>query len=267
MNAQVIKAAKIAAIFVAGAATGAGITYLALNKKYERILNEETKDIRDRYRKRLMVDWEKVKETATTEEPKNPSHISSNDYEKKSSDENFTDYTSYAKSADIPTVKGTTHEPTQNLRDELNRVSEAVHDPDFDEHMAEREFPDDDEDDGLELNARIQDELDRAKNEDIKPYAIGRAEYLNQKGWYDKLSWTLYEDGIITDERDEVIHHPEKQIGQEFDVAFGFDGEDPDIAYIRNDQRATDYEIMKTPERYYGESHGGEPTLHMSTEE
>lgn len=279
MNAQT--AVKIACLVGVGALAGAGITYLALNKKYERLLDEEVSDIREHYRKKIEQLNEVAEEQVEKDISKDPRSLSQEEYDKRTEENpTFMDYTSYAQhNVDIPTVSGSTTESMQDLKKELNRVSKAVHDNDFDKHMAEREAPEEDPDEEkeddyksdfsyeAEFNAQAQDEMERARNEGIEPYVIGRSEYLNQKLWYEKNSWTIYEDGIITDERDEVVHWPDKYLGPDLMTGFGFDGDDPDICYIRNDQLARDYEVMKTPEKYYGEAHGGQPSLHMSTEE
>lgn len=257
MNAWI----KGALIFAVGVLAGAGGTYLALDKKYEALLEEQIEDVRDRYRAKILENWDKVKETASTEESESSkaTHISQEEYEESvSSEEDRVDYTKFARHDDIPTSVGSVHTDIKKMRDELEKVSEAVHDDDFDEHMAERESPEEDEDDeeneyqqALIESQRIADEQEQAKNEGVEPYPITRAEYLNQKSWYEKLSWNFYQDGFVTDDGDEKVDGPEDCLGPNLIEAFGLDGDDPDVAYIRDDQRARDIEVCRVAEDYY----------------
>lgn len=256
MNAWI----KGAMIFAVGALAGASGAYLVLNKQYEERFNQEIADVRDHYRKKILKSRESVKEIVSTEEPKASklTHISDEEYQKISDDDEkgFVDYTSYAKhDADIPTVSEIEKDSTKQMRDELDKVSKEAHDDDFDEHMAERESPEEDEDNEydemLAENERIHDEQERAKNEGIEPYPITRAEYLNQKSWYEKLSWNFYQDGFVTDDGDEKVEAPQLFLGPDLMEAFEMEDDDPDVAYIRDEQRARDIEVCKIAEDFY----------------
>lgn len=259
MNAWV----KGGIIFVVGAIAGAGGMYLALNRKYEEMFDEQIQDVRETYRNKILDKIEKSKEDISEkDEPETvkSTHISSEDYNSvANSENNFVDYTGFSKKRE------SVNTPINDMKNELDRVSRAVHDNDFDEHMADRENPEDEEDDeyleGLIENQKIQDEMDQAKNENVKPYPIRRSEYLNQKSWHEKLSWNFYQDDIVTDDRDEIVHCPEEALGENLLEAFGLDGDDPDVAYIRDDRKAIDYEVCRISEKYYKDS------IKLSTEE
>lgn len=268
-------------IFAAGATVGAGGMYLALDKKYANLLAQETDDIRSYYRNRIVKlqdilekkekDEEDLSEGDTTSGPS----IEPEEYAKLAGvypdgDKNFVDYTAFARHEDISEINGVKKESVKDIRDELDKVSKAVHDDDFDKHMAEREHPEEGDNEYEEMiaeidNQQIMDEQQRAKNENILPYAIMRSEYLNQKSWYEKLSWNFYEDGIVTDEHDDMVHAPAKILGTDFLDAFGMDDSDPDIAYVRNDQLAQDYEVCRIAERYYKTA--SDDNLKLSSEE
>lgn len=268
-------------IFAAGATVGAGGMYLALDKKYANLLAQETDDIRSYYRNRIiklqdiLEKKEKDEADLSEGEPKSGSSITPEEYAKISvvdsdGDKSFVDYTAFARHEDISEINGMKKESAKDIRDELDKVSKAVHDDDFDKHMAEREYPEEDDNEYEEMiaeidNQQIRDEQQRAKNENILPYAIMRSEYLNQKSWYEKLSWNFYEDGIVTDEHDDMVHAPAKILGTDFLDAFGMDDSDPDIAYIRNDQLAQDYEVCRIAERYYKTA--SDDNLKLSSEE
>ena len=268
-------------IFAAGATVGAGGMYLALDRKYAKLLAQETDDIRSYYRNRIikLQDILEKKETDEADlsegDPKSSPSITPEEYAKiavvdSDGDKSFVDYTAFSRHEDISKINGMKKESAKDIRDELDKVSKAVHDDDFDKHMAEREHPEEDDNEYEEMiaeidNQQIRDEQQRAKNENILPYAIMRSEYLNQKTWYEKLSWNFYEDGIVTDEHDDMVHAPAKILGTDFLEAFGMDDSDPDIAYIRNDQLAQDYEVCRIAERYYKTA--SDDNLKLSSEE
>lgn len=59
---------------------------------------------------------------------------------------------------------------------------------------------------------------------------------------YSAIELTLYSDGIITDDRDDIIDKPEELLGKGFRQLFD---EGSDELFIRNDDRCTDYAIYK----------------------
>ena len=59
---------------------------------------------------------------------------------------------------------------------------------------------------------------------------------------YSAIELTLYSDGIITDDRDDIIDNPEELLGKSFRQLFD---EGSDELFIRNDDRCTDYAIYK----------------------
>lgn len=259
MNAWV----KGALIFTVGALSGAGGMYLVLDKKYEKLLNDEVEDIREHYRTIIVNNFNGASETASTEEPESSkaTHISKDEYDVvvKDGAAGAIDYTSFAHHDDIPTAKGAGKDHIASIKDELDKVSRTVHDDDFDEHMSDRESPEDEEDDeyleALHESQRIADEQEQAKNEEVEPYPISRSEYFNQKAWYEKLSWNFYQDGFVTDEQDEKVEAPELFLGPNLLEAFEIDEDDPDVAYIRDDQRARDIEVSRLEEEYYPKMH------------
>lgn len=59
---------------------------------------------------------------------------------------------------------------------------------------------------------------------------------------YSAIELTLYSDGVITDDRDDIIDNPEELLGKSFRQLFD---EGSDELFIRNDDRCTDYAIYK----------------------
>ena len=70
---------------------------------------------------------------------------------------------------------------------------------------------------------------------------------------YSAIELTLYSDGIITDDRDDIIDNPEELLGKSFRQLFD---EGSDELFIRNDDRCTDYAIYKDVQTFeaYDES-------------
>lgn len=253
---------KAAAIFAVGALAGGGVAYLVLDRKYAKMLDEQTEDLRGYYRKRI-VDLQDVlrkkEEKAEDLSSKDPKlQVTEGDYAKLEEQHGFVDYTSFARHDDVSKIDHV-EANVSSMRDELEKVSRAVHDDDFDEHMAERESPDDDEmtpeeEDDLvmmEENERREAARAQAIAENVQPYPLTRAEFLNQRTWNEKISWTMYKDGVVTDETGEVVDDVRRYLGDQLMEAFGIDGDDPDVAYIGNDQLETDFEICRVAD-YYG---------------
>lgn len=245
-------------IFAAGVLAGAGIVYLLIKDKYQKQMVEEIETVRSVYSERIHEMNKKTEESKKEKEPeKNAySQISPADYDNKIAEKHFTDYTSFAKS---------------QLKEELEKTSETYHNQSFDEHMAERESPEEDdisEEEEAELESEKREEEQRAAKESgLLPYPISRDEFLNDKSWYEKHDLNLYSDGVLTDERDNPIptHEIEKMIGKEFDKIES-DLSDPNVIYIRNEAMACDFEICKInyPQRL---SDGGDIPISFSSDE
>lgn len=77
------------------------------------------------------------------------------------------------------------------------------------------------------------------------PYVIAPEEF----GEYDTKSWSLYSDGVLTDENDMVVIDHKSIIG---DALEHFGDYDDDSVYVRNEKEEYDYEILKL-ERSFSE--------------
>ena len=84
------------------------------------------------------------------------------------------------------------------------------------------------------------------ENEGVAPYIISPEEYGDVNG-YDARSWTLYADGVVSDEDDNVIGNPENIIG---DCLDRFGEYDNDAIFIRNENLKCDYEVLKHDKPY-----------------
>lgn len=80
-----------------------------------------------------------------------------------------------------------------------------------------------------------------------KPYVISPEEF--GEADYPTESLTYYADGILTDDRNNIIEDVERMVGTESLNHFG-EYED-DSVFVRNDELRTDYEILLDNQRFY----------------
>ena len=82
---------------------------------------------------------------------------------------------------------------------------------------------------------------------DEKPYVISPHEF-GENDSYDTISLIYYDDGVLTDDHDELIDNVDELVGKDFAKHFG-EYED-DCGFIRNDVMKADYEIIAEHRRY-----------------
>ena len=82
-----------------------------------------------------------------------------------------------------------------------------------------------------------------------RPYVISPDEYGEYHG-YDTISLTLYADGVLTDDQDEIIDNIDEIVGEDSLNHFG-EYED-DSVFVRNDRLKCDYEILLDSSTYEG---------------
>lgn len=257
--------ALVAAFGIGAAAGGVGV-YFALNAKYEKLLDKEVHDVRERYRQR-MSKMSLVIDNLRNEKLSDDIRKDSIEWYDKniSGDEAKTDYTSYSHEQDIPIQTAVSPESISAMKDELDKVSKDAHDRDFDEHMADREYPEDDipsdeddpmtEEEELEYEGRkITEEQIKAIREHRDPYLISHDEFLHGEPDYEKIDAMYYTgDDILVDADEEIIEPRDVAVGKEFKDHFG-DPElevDSRLVHVRNDCTRQDFEINLLPEKYY----------------
>lgn len=102
-------------------------------------------------------------------------------------------------------------------------------------------------DDGLVRYNKAIKENEYSDKVAQKPYFISPDEFRDGT-MITAVTWSYFEDGVVTDENDNIVDDVEQAIGN-LDLlvdAFG----DEDIAYIRNEDRKCDYEILREGEYY-----------------
>jgi hypothetical protein len=103
----------------------------------------------------------------------------------------------------------------------------------------------------------------RAIREDGVPYRITEAEFAEEHvADHQKLSITWYEgDQVLADDQEQPVPDILGTVGPDLAEAFGYGGDDPRIAYIRNERISVDFEVTRD-DRTYAEALGyGNPKL------
>lgn len=157
-------------------------------------------------------------------------------------DPNYIPYSQYSK-----------HGNNDSWRSEAGKKSKV--DEIYDQLAAELEHPseDDESDDAEDAYYRSVDKRkidsaeelsERANSNDSGPVIISFQECgLNPE--YDKEDLFFYkEDGVVTNDNEEICAAPEDMIGTCIQDS-GFDRNDQEILYVRNDRRLTYYAIEK----------------------
>lgn len=100
------------------------------------------------------------------------------------------------------------------------------------------------------------------KHDPTVPYLISEEEYMQNDSGYQQVSLTYYElDRKVTDERDDLIENVESTIGLDFELNFGRNATDPNMAYVRNERLSLDFEIAKDERSYAKQVLDEEPNL------
>lgn len=83
----------------------------------------------------------------------------------------------------------------------------------------------------------------------VEPYVISPEEYGELDG-YNIVSWMYYEDGVLTNEMDEIVEDPELVIGNALDH---FGDYTEDAVYVRSENDKCDYEILRSEQNFNGD--------------
>lgn len=249
--------------FAGGVAVGCVATYFGMKAKFEKHSNDIIREYREYSNERIQKAQDEVNKLIAQDK------FDEEEYNKKvASEPEFEDYTAYARQEDhngaqtavngvSEPLRGISVESARTIKDEMDALSRDVHDQDFDEHMAEREAPEDDEpetlsdyEEAIEFNQQMQDQAASEGFSDF-PRTISAGEMLNSKQWYSKLTFTYYAaDEILADDQDMIVDDYKDIVGEHFADLFGTNEDDPDVVYIRNDERETDYEVIMVKESY-----------------
>lgn len=90
-------------------------------------------------------------------------------------------------------------------------------------------------------------EYNPTENETEGPYIITPEEYGTKDG-YMAASFTYFEDGVVTDEMDNIVEDVDEALGTDF--VNHFDEYEEDSVFIRNEERHCDYEVLRDYRNY-----------------
>lgn len=85
---------------------------------------------------------------------------------------------------------------------------------------------------------------------DLEPRVITESQFSEASYDYDKITVLYYNNGIITDDRDEPIDDVDDVIGVKNLAYFGYGSSDKDILYVRNDRLKILYEVLRQNTEY-----------------
>lgn len=200
-------------IFFLGAAAGSLLTWKLVEKKYKNLADEEIQSVVDHY-----------KEKEELENNINKVVVVKNEKEFDKLD------------GVVRTVKV---EKTMTETD-YNRITEKLG---YSYDLDENEVLTEEEDGSIWVSQ---------KPDEVEPYVISPEEY-GESDAYETKSWTLYTDGVITDDIGQIVDDPENIIG---DALSHFGEYEEDSVHVRNENTECDYEIIKY-EKSFSELNGG----------
>jgi hypothetical protein len=248
-------------VLVVGAGVGFGAGYLVFKKKFEKISEQEIESVRQAYAKNAQPkpDLEKLRRTnyvppVTSEEAQEQAHILAT-YDSETPE---TDADAFRRAhGRVPTTSelismgnGTPVEEAvirnPNDTDDNNIVESNV----FDNPELLEPDPED--------IGEGEDEIPPRSAE--RPYVIEAAEWYTNQTNYDQISLTYWaDDDVLADVNKRMITDIEGVVGATNLHRFGFQSNDPDIVYVRNDRLKADYEITKDERNYAEIVHGVDP--------
>jgi hypothetical protein len=76
---------------------------------------------------------------------------------------------------------------------------------------------------------------------------ISAEDFFNSENHHEKLTLSYYEsDNVLTDEHDGPVPNPDEIVGPLALVSFGKDSDDSNVVYVRNNNTAIDFEIVRS---------------------
>lgn len=262
---------KNIASFFLGTVVGGSLVYLITKTDFEKREQEAVDSIKKEYKdyynkkekesvreaeialvKRLNAEKEAMAEQilgTKSEEKEDEEDEESEDIseEPHSNAEPDSDYIDYRKMF----VKETLKKDIRSDREELNTTTPFYNDwaEELDNEEDEYEENEDDEESDY-----MPDDYHPSDDHNQGPFGISRREFANGKLYFDKSDLEYYEyDGVLVDPyTEEEITDLKNSVGENFTIEF--DKEDPDMAYIRNENTGSDYSIRRIHARYYEET-------------
>ena len=202
-------------IFALGAAVGSIVTSRLITNKAREFADNEIKDMRDYYSERYGEEYPGKTNTDIPVETEN----NSSDDKEEDVNEDDDDCDPAEKESPIEELWYDPDEPEEVLQAKIDKI--------------------------IEQEGYANKESEENKMNYLPPYPIPFEEFENYYGSETLSYWT---DGMVTDLHGNIVHNHKEMLGDDILSHFcKFDGEDPSIAYVRNDKLQMDYEILREP--------------------
>lgn len=229
---------KVIISFVIGLVAGGVATYYVTKKKIQEAadasVEEQVKDIRERYKEELKKTMNKNIDDTINNDPNL----------KKVADENGVkfDAADYAEETPKPVhmdKKDISKEEARAFAEEWAKTHDG---PVYDDATIQRYEK--------YANAYMSSKYNGSENViEKEPYVISADRY-GEYDSYSCINLTYYDgDCTLADSSDTVIEDIEKVVGDALDH-FGDDPNDPDTVFVRNERYMTDYEINRDERSY-----------------
>lgn len=202
-------------IFAGGILVGAAATYFAIKTKYEKLAENEIKEMREYYKDKNEKEVEIIERNA----------VQRHEHEKAVAEAEKQE------------------EFDKELEKELEEYREIVkqyNNPEYADALVRKR----------ELQIKeAEKEEENMTEEFAQPYYIIKPEQYGEKD-FEPVTLTWYADGVLADEYDNVIDEDEieERIGMEALVNIG--AYEDGLIHVRNDYLEIDYEIQEDPRNY-----------------
>ena len=239
-------AVKSIIIFASGVAVGAVSMYFGVKKYFQIAADLEVESVKKAYTDRL-ADIEPPKSSIDNPEIKDDKEIGKmgvkssivRDLNNKPPMKSYTSYYKENGAPNLDGVKEIVRDPKEALIDE-DLAAESQSPPEDEPYT-------DEEDDAAQADYemhKINEEHQKALEENRLPYIIDRADFELTCAHYSKISLHYYvSDDVVATDEDEIID--ESVLLGDTIISSGFNSDSEDILYVRNDIRGADYEVEK----------------------
>lgn len=215
---------------VLGVLAGSGGTYFILEKrlkqKYEAIANDEIEEARERYKVMYKEPLVVTEVEEDDEEDTEPLRIFPDEKLK-------TEISEFVKEVEeVAEAEGNTPEAVKDTVRNIFRDAKSANSHfDYDEEVPKR-TPE-------------------------KPYIITEEEFMLNEMELEQGSLTYYEgDGVLADERDEIVQDDDTLVGEENLQRWGHGAKDRNMVHIRNEKVGMEWEVLRSTGSFAKEVYG-----------
>lgn len=82
------------------------------------------------------------------------------------------------------------------------------------------------------------------------PYLLAEKEYEDNLEDYEQFTLLYYADNVLADEKGVVIEAGKEILGKETLKQFGYDSDNPNTVFVRNDKRKAEYQVIRIDGTY-----------------